>query len=105
MGMTANLLKGLEEERFDLVIASSGYTAMAQYKMASMLREQHLQKETPVWVQAENSKINPRKDPLPLVMFGSFVASGPLGWRRYGRRVVHGKLSLTVPASRLCKQP
>src|SRR5215468_10128058 len=56
MGMTPDLLKGLEEERFDLVIATAGYTAMAQYKMASALQEQHLQKETPVWVQAEDSK-------------------------------------------------
>jgi DNA-binding transcriptional LysR family regulator len=78
MGMTANLLKGLEEERFDLVIASAGYTAMAQYKMASLLLEQHLQKETPVWVHAENSKIDPRKDPLPLVMFGSLCRFRPI---------------------------
>jgi DNA-binding transcriptional LysR family regulator len=79
MGMTADLLKGLEEERFDLVIASAGYTAMAQYKMASMVREQHLQKETPVWVQSEKSKIDPRKDPLPLVMFGSLCRFRPIG--------------------------
>ena len=79
MGMTAELLKGLEEERFDLVIASAGYTAMAQYKMASTLYEQHLQKETPVWVQAENSKIDPRQDPLPLVMFGSRCRFRPMG--------------------------
>ena len=79
MGMTPDLLKGLEEERFDLVIATAGYTAMAQYKMASALQEQHLQKETPVWVQAENSKIDPRKDPLPLVMFGSLCRFRPIG--------------------------
>jgi len=79
MGVTADLLKGLEEERFDLVIATAGYTAMAQYKMASALQEQHLQKETPVWVQAENSKIDPRKDPLPLVMFGSRCRFRPMG--------------------------
>ena len=79
MGMTADLLKGLEEERFDLVIASAGYTAMAQYKMASTVREQHLQKETPVWVQAEKSKIDPRRDPLPLVMFGSLCRFRPIG--------------------------
>ena len=70
MGRTADLLKGLEDERFDLVIASAGYTAMAEYKMASMLQEQHLQRETMVWVQAKNSMIDPGKDPVPLVMFG-----------------------------------
>jgi DNA-binding transcriptional LysR family regulator len=79
MGMTPDLLNGLEEERFDLVIATAGYTAMAQYKMASALQEQHLQKETPVWVQAENSKIDPKKDPLPLVMFGSRCRFRPMG--------------------------
>jgi DNA-binding transcriptional LysR family regulator len=79
MGTTADLLKRLEEERFDLVIASAGYTALAQYKMASSLDEQHLQKETPVWVQAENSKIDPGRDPLPLVMFGSVCRFRPIG--------------------------
>jgi len=70
MGVTADVLRGLEEERFDLVIASAGYTAMAEHRIASMLQEQHLQRETRIWVQAEKSKIDPRKDPLPLVMFG-----------------------------------
>jgi DNA-binding transcriptional LysR family regulator len=79
MGMTADLLKGLEEERFDLVIASAGYTAMAQYKMASLLQERHLQKETLIWVQAERSKIDPRKDPLPLVTFGPLCRFRPIG--------------------------
>jgi DNA-binding transcriptional LysR family regulator len=65
MGMTTDLLKGLEEERFDLVIASAGYTTIAQHKMASLLHERHLQKETLIWVQAERSKIDPKKDPLP----------------------------------------
>ncbi len=88
MGMTADLLKGLEEERFDLVIASAGYTAMAEYRMASMLQEQHLQKETLIWVQAKNSKIDPRKDPLPLVMFGPLCRFRPIGMealRKAGR--------------------
>src|SRR5260221_60496 len=77
MGMTTDLLKGLEEERFDLVIAQAGYTAMAEYKMASMLQEQHLQKETLIWVQAEKSKVDPRKDPLPLVTFGPLCRFRP----------------------------
>src|SRR5260370_42624729 len=59
MGMTTDLLKGLEEERFDLVIAQAGYTAMAEYKMASMLQERHLQKATLICVQAEKSKHDP----------------------------------------------
>ena len=79
MGMTTELLKGLEEERFDLVIAPAGYSAMAENKMTSMLQEQLLQKETLIWVQAEKSKIDPRKDPLPLVTFGPLCRFRPIG--------------------------
>ena len=78
MGMTADLLKGLEEDRFDLVIASAGYTTVAQSKMASMLQEQYLQKEPLIWVQAERSKIDATKDPLPLVTFGPLCRFRPI---------------------------
>jgi DNA-binding transcriptional LysR family regulator len=70
IGLTHELLKDLEDDKFDLVIASAGYTAMGEYKLAPSIQETHLQKETMLWVQAENSKIDPSKDPLPLVMFG-----------------------------------
>ena len=88
MGMSCDLLKGLEEERYDLVIASAGYTAMAQEETAPALKERHLQKETLAWTQAEESKIDPRKDPLPLVMFGPLCRFRPIGLdalRRAGR--------------------
>ena len=78
MGVTTDLLKGLEEDRFDLVIASAGYTAMARSKSASLLQEQHLQKETLVWVQAEKSKVDSKKDPLPLVMLGLLSRYRPI---------------------------
>ena len=78
MGMTDDLLKSLEEDRFDLVIAGAGYTGMAQYKSASRLHEQHFQKEKLIWVQADDSKIDPKKDPLPLVMFGPQCRFRPL---------------------------
>jgi len=70
IGLTHELLKDLEDDKFDLVIASAGYTAMGEYKLAPSIQETHLQKERMIWVQAENSKIDPSKDPLPLVMFG-----------------------------------
>src|SRR3984957_776494 len=57
IGLTHELLKDLEDDRFDLVIASAGYTAMAEYKLASSIHETHLQKETMIWVQAKNSRI------------------------------------------------
>jgi len=70
IGVTHELLKDLEDDKFDLVIASAGYTAMGEYKLAPSIQETHLQKEAMIWVQSESSKIDPSKDPLPLVMFG-----------------------------------
>jgi DNA-binding transcriptional LysR family regulator len=78
MGMTDELLKNLDEDRFDLIIAGAGYTGMSQYKSVPRFHEQHLQKEKLIWVQAENSKIDPKKDPLPLVMFGPQCRFRPL---------------------------
>jgi len=78
MGMTDELLKSLDEDRFDLVIAGAGYTGMAQYKSAPRLNEQHLQKEKLIWVQADDSKIDTKKDPVPLVMFGRECRFRPL---------------------------
>src|SRR5437588_7451382 len=70
IGVTHELLKALEDDKFDLVIASAGYTAMGEYKLAPSIEETHLQKEKLLWVHAEKSRIDPSRDPLPLVMFG-----------------------------------
>jgi DNA-binding transcriptional LysR family regulator len=70
IGLTHELLKDLEDDKFDLVIASAGYTSMAEYKFAPTIQETHFQRETMLWVRAKNSKIDPKQDPLPLVMFG-----------------------------------
>jgi DNA-binding transcriptional LysR family regulator len=78
IGLTHELLNDLEDDKFDLVIASAGYTAMAEYKFAPSIQETHLQKETMIWVQAENSKIDPSKDPLPIVMFGTKCRFRPI---------------------------
>jgi DNA-binding transcriptional LysR family regulator len=51
---------------------------MSQYKSAPRFHEQHLQKEKLIWVQAEDSKIDPKKDPVPLVMFGPKCRFRPL---------------------------
>jgi len=108
MGMTSELFKGLEEDRFDLIVAAPGYTALSEYKMASMIQERHLQRETLIWVQAENSKIDPGKDPLPLVMFGPLCRFRPIcldTLRKAGRawEIVYdgGSLSVFLP----CKRP
>src|SRR5207245_11202760 len=70
IGVTHELLKNLEDDKFDLVMSSAGYTAMGEYKLSSSIQETRLQKEAMIWVQSESSKIDPSKDPLPLVMFG-----------------------------------
>ena len=51
---------------------------MGEYKLAPSIQETHLQKERMIWVQAENSKIDPSQDPLPLVMFGSKCRFRPI---------------------------
>src|SRR5882762_6239316 len=78
IGLTDELLKALEDDKFDLVIASAGYTAMGEYKLAPSIEETHLQKEKLLWVHAEKSRIDPSKDPLPLVMFGTKCRFRPI---------------------------
>src|ERR1051326_6175871 len=78
LGLTHDLLKDLEDEKFDLVIASAGYTAMGEYKLASSIQETLLQRERMLWVISENSKINPDADPLPLGMFSSKCRFRPI---------------------------
>jgi len=78
LGLTQDLLKDLEDDNFDLVIASAGYTAMAEYKLAHSIQETLLQKEQMLWVKARKSKINPATDPLPLVMFSSKCRFRPI---------------------------
>ena len=78
IGLTHDLLKDLEDDNFDLVIASAGYTAMGEYRLAAAIQETHFQKETLLWVKAKNSQIDPKQDPLPLVMFGSKCRFRPI---------------------------
>src|SRR5260221_8276420 len=78
LGMTQDLLKDLEDDNYDLVIASAGYTAMGEYKLAPSIQETLLQKERMLWVKARKSKINPATDPLPLVMFSSKCRFRPI---------------------------
>jgi len=78
LGLTQDLLKDLEDDNFDLVIASAGYTAMNEYKLASSIQETLLQRERMLWVRGPNSKIDPTIDPLPLVMFGAKCRFRPI---------------------------
>jgi len=45
IGVTHELLKDLEDDKFDLIIASAGYTAMGEYKLAPSIQETHLKKK------------------------------------------------------------
>ncbi len=88
LGMTQDLLKDLEDDNYDLVIASAGYTAMGEYKLAPSIQETLLQREQMLWVTAQNSNIDPTIDPLPLVMFGSKCRFRPIaleGLQKAGR--------------------
>src|SRR5689334_18532966 len=66
--------------RYSFVVASSGYTSMADYRMSSNVSEDHLQKETLKWVQSERSQLDPQVDPLPLVTFGPLCRFRPIAF-------------------------
>ena len=51
---------------------------MSRYKSGARLYEEHLQREELFWVQAEDSKIDPRQGALPLVTFGPDCRFRPL---------------------------
>src|SRR5216684_4805312 len=59
-------------------IASAGYTAMGEYKLAPSIEETPLQRERMLWVMGQNSKIDPSMDPLPLAMFSAKCRFRPI---------------------------
>jgi DNA-binding transcriptional LysR family regulator len=77
VGMTADLMDALEEDRLDLALGAAGHTSGAGAN-ASSINEQHLLRREPlVWVQSESSVIDLAEDPVPLVAF-----TGRCGFRR-----------------------
>lgn len=78
LGLTHDLLQNLEDDKYDLIIASAGYTAMGEYKVAPSIQETHFQTETLLWVRGAKSEIDPKADPLPLVMFGAKCRFRPI---------------------------
>jgi len=75
VGVSGSLLKQLEDDLFDVVVATAGVKFGDREKACR--EESILFREPLIWVQAKASKIDPRKDPLPLVVFAE-----PCGFRR-----------------------
>lgn len=72
VGMTAELLAGMEMDRYDLVVGGAGFaTGDAFHEDRVLLREKV------AWVQSTSSAIRPGKEPLPLVLFPA-----PCGYRK-----------------------
>jgi DNA-binding transcriptional LysR family regulator len=69
VGMSANLLRGLEEGRFDVVLAAERPFSNPAALAAGVVQESLLRKEPMHWVQARDSQIDPGEGPLPLVAF------------------------------------
>lgn len=77
VGMSADLLLAMEEGRFDIVLAAAGFLPGPGSQGGAFAEERVIMREPLVWVQARNSTLNLRQDPLPLVLFTS-----PCAFRR-----------------------
>lgn len=72
VGMTSELLAGMEDDRYDLVLGAAGVAPAGKFD-----EEPVLLREKVVWAQCSGSAIDPRLNPLPLVLFPA-----PCGYRR-----------------------
>ena len=69
VGMSANLLRGLDESRFDVVLAAEGPVANPLSVSDGIIQDGVVRKEPMKWVRAVDSKIDLKRNPLPLVVF------------------------------------
>lgn len=67
-GMSGQLMQGLEDARFDVVVAAEGPATHPASVAEGIVRESVVSREPMKWVQATGSQIDPRKNPLPLVV-------------------------------------
>ncbi len=72
VGMTAELLAGMEMDRYDLVVGGAGFATSGAFH-----EDRVLLREKVVWVQSSSSAIKPGKEPLPRVIFPA-----PCGYRK-----------------------
>lgn len=78
VGISADLLAAMEEDRFDLVLAAAGFTPGPAAAGIEGLREERvIFREPLIWTQAHDSALDPRTDPVPLILFAP-----PCGFRR-----------------------
>ncbi len=68
VGMTADLLQAMQEDRFDMVVAAAGFARGFGQAEDFFAEERIIMREPMVWAQAKTSTINPKQDPLPLVL-------------------------------------
>ena len=68
IGMTVDLLSALEEDQLDLVMAASGYAPDEKSKAGTFSERRVLMRESLVWVQSDSSVIDPKDNPVPLVL-------------------------------------
>jgi DNA-binding transcriptional LysR family regulator len=69
VGLSGHLLQGLEDARFDVVIAADGNAANPSAVADGIIREAVVSREPMKWVQAAGSRIDPKENPLPLAVF------------------------------------
>jgi DNA-binding transcriptional LysR family regulator len=67
-GMSGQLMQGLEESRFDVVIAAEGPASNPAALAEGIVREAVISREPMKWVLAADSSVDPAKNPLPLVV-------------------------------------
>lgn len=72
VGMTGELLAGMEADRYDLVVGAAGFSTSG-----SLHEDRVLLREKVAWVQSSAAPLKPGKEPLPLVLFPA-----PCGYRK-----------------------
>ncbi|MGV3660648.1 MAG: LysR family transcriptional regulator [Prosthecobacter sp.] len=68
-GMTVDLLRALEEDRFDLVLGAAGHAPRSGQNKYAYVEHRVLLREPAVWVQSSSSDLDLTKEMLPLILF------------------------------------
>jgi DNA-binding transcriptional LysR family regulator len=71
VGMTPDLLLALEADQLDLVLGLAGCTPGPGAKINAFTEDRIVLREPLVWVEGAQSSIDPKKDPVPLILFAA----------------------------------